>query len=86
LLTSHDPIDEDDDGIRFIIKVAELMASNDGLLMTEAMLPMLLVNFLKSGWLLIAKAQFTLITVRLERVFAKRRGRCNLVLGRKPCN
>jgi hypothetical protein len=37
LLTSHDPEDEDDDGIRFITKVAEVMASNDGSVMTEAM-------------------------------------------------
>jgi hypothetical protein len=41
----------------------QVEASNDGSLMMEAKEPMLSVDFLKSGWFLMAEAQVTMVVI-----------------------
>jgi hypothetical protein len=41
----------------------QVAASNDGSSMMEAREPMLSVDFLKSGWFLMAEAQVTLVAI-----------------------
>jgi hypothetical protein len=43
----------------------QVAASNDGSSMMEAKEPMLSVDFLKSGWFLMAEAQATLVAVEM---------------------
>ena len=63
---------EDDDGVRFVAKVArQVAASSDGSLMMEAKEPMLSDDFLKSGWFLMAEAQVTLVAIVMIVLVAK---------------
>ena len=55
---------EDDDGVRFVDKVArQVAAPSDGSLMMEAKEPRFSVDFWKSGWCLMAEAHVTLVAM-----------------------
>ena len=49
----------------------QVAASNDGSSMMEAREPMLLADFLKSGWFLMAEAQVTLVAIVMMVLDAK---------------
>jgi hypothetical protein len=56
----------------------QVAASNDGSSMMEGKEPMLSVDFLKSGWFLMAEAQVTLIVIVMTVLIARS---CSNLLG-----